>query len=68
MSVWKVKYTDIFTMQARRPFFKHSANVQANSRKEAIQIIAEHWPAPKYRVNSASPTNEQADYWYRQTA
>lgn len=58
---WKVKYTDIETMLARRPFFKHTVVVSANSRKEAIEkVMNYHGNNPKYSRFSASRTEEKA--------
>lgn len=65
MPVWKVRITDIDTMQARHPFFKITAYVEADNRKEALERAKGRYCSPKYKVNSASPSEKEADYFFR---
>lgn len=65
MKVWKVRYIDVDTMLARRPFWKHTAYVEAESRKAAIEKVSLRWREPKYQVKSASVAEgKQADLFY----
>ena len=52
--LWKVSYVDIETRNAHRPFFKLTSNVEATSRKDAIEYVMNNFSPPKYGEFKAS--------------
>jgi len=40
---WKVKYKDLRAMKTKRPFYLLEEIVEANTRKEAIQMVKNEW-------------------------
>ena len=57
LRAWKVKYVDLETRQARRPFYNISVTVMAESRLAAIDRVKENFPPPKYGEYRASTRN-----------
>jgi len=58
MKNWRVSFVDMLIRSTRRPFYKWNKIVEANTRKEAIEIVSSRFSPPRYGEYKASVIKE----------